>query len=184
MTGGAIGAFDVPIVRADEVVFEDVYRHLFTCAMRVAVKVVGDHTNAEDIAAEALARAYANWRKVSRLPYLDAWVQRVAANLAIDTVRRRRPQTDAARRVSDDLRSRAALEIEDAAVARESLARALAALPKRQRDVLTLRYLVGVNDDELAAQLSMTTSTLRTHAQRGLETLRARYGVDLEGAAR
>src|SRR5947209_14839205 len=70
--------------------FDGAFRDLFHPAFGVAYRILGNVADAEDAAAEALARALLRWRKVGPLPYRDAWVMRVAANVAIDTVRRRR----------------------------------------------------------------------------------------------
>src|SRR5436190_22917843 len=69
--------------------FEEAFDDLFPRAFKLARRLVGDTDTAEDIAAEALARTYANWPRVSNLEYRDGWVLRVAANLAVDRVRRR-----------------------------------------------------------------------------------------------
>jgi len=50
--------------------------------MRIAYRITGSRMEAEDVAAEALARAYASWARIVRLDYRDAWVMRVAANVA------------------------------------------------------------------------------------------------------
>jgi RNA polymerase sigma factor (sigma-70 family) len=165
--------------------FDERYRGLFLAAMRVAGRITGDRTAAEDLAAEAMARAFANWRKIATLPHLDAWVQRVAANLAIDHVRRRRPLAEATRREEDDVRARrtVAPPFEEASASRSSLTAALVELPRRQREVLVLRYLVGLDDEELGPWLGMSPSTARTHVQRGLATLRKKLGNDFEGIA-
>jgi RNA polymerase sigma-70 factor (ECF subfamily) len=58
---------------------------------RLSVRILGRDPAAEDVAVEALARAYARWASVSRMDKPDAWVFRVATNLALDVIRRRRP---------------------------------------------------------------------------------------------
>lgn len=54
--------------RGDEASFDDAFAHLFTTAHRIALRILGgDRQGAEDIAAEALARAYSHWPR-SALP--------------------------------------------------------------------------------------------------------------------
>ena len=60
--------------------FETAFRELFPRSYRVAVRILGDGADAEDAAAEALARAHASWKKVGTMSYRDAWVLRVTAN--------------------------------------------------------------------------------------------------------
>lgn len=70
-------------MRMDEVSddFESAYRDLFPRAAMVAYRLLGDKTAAEDVAAEALARAYARWGRIAGLAHRDGWVLRVATNL-------------------------------------------------------------------------------------------------------
>jgi RNA polymerase sigma factor (sigma-70 family) len=147
--------------------FEAAYRELFPRAATLAYRLLGERAAAEDVAAEALARTYARWHKVSALPHRDAWVLRVATNLAIDCARRR-PVPPA---LQD------ALDVEEAATVRIALVAALESLPRRQRQVVALRYLSGMREEEVATALGVSTSTASTHLRRGLDTLRARLGA-------
>jgi RNA polymerase sigma-70 factor (ECF subfamily) len=146
--------------------FAAAFDHLYPAAVRLAMRIVGDQSAAEDVAAEALTRAYANWPKVARLPYRDAWVLRVTGNLAIDTVRRRRPE----------LVPSAASRFEDATVLRLALASALSRLPRRQREAIVLRYLAAYTEEEVSAALGISSNSVKTHVQRGLKALRSRLG--------
>ncbi|MBV8559832.1 MAG: SigE family RNA polymerase sigma factor, partial [Acidimicrobiia bacterium] len=100
--------------------FEAAYRELFPRAATLAYRVLGQRAAAEDVAAEALARTYAHWRRVSGLPHRDAWVLRVATNLAIDAARRHRVPP-----VLQD-----GLDVEEAATVRMALVAALESLPR------------------------------------------------------
>src|SRR5215211_798270 len=152
-----------------EETFEAAFKELFVPAYRVARRILGDPAAAEDIAAEALSRAYADWGRVSQLPYRDAWVLRVATNLALNATRRRRlvfPGVDAR---SDD----------DAATTRVALAGALHQLPTRQREVVVLRHLVGLSEPEVAVRLGVSLGTVKTHLRRAKNALRSRLGGDI-----
>jgi len=144
--------------------FEAAYRELFPRAASLAYRLLGERTAAEDVAAEALARTYAHWRKVSRLSYRDAWVLRVATNLAIDAGRRRRPP----------IALQDALDVQEAATVRLALVVALQSLPRRQREAVALRYLSDLREQDVATALGVSASTANTHLRRGLDTLRRR----------
>src|SRR5438445_13642888 len=116
--------------------FEAVYTELFPRAATLAYRLLGNRTAAEDVAAEALARAYARWSKISKLAYRDAWVLRVATNLAIDATRRRVPEVHA----------QEPLDSTEAAIVRLALVNALRSLPRRQRQAVALRYLSGFRE--------------------------------------
>ena len=84
--------------------FDDWFVARYPQARRVAHRILGSVTAAEDAAAEAFTRALVDWTRVSALPHRDAWVLRVTSNVAIDAARRRRPDLvpDRLRRSSPD----------------------------------------------------------------------------------
>lgn len=157
--------------------FEEAFDDLFVRAFRVARRILGDAATAEDVAAEALARAFAHWRKIGDQPWREGWVVRVATNLALDVGRGRNRMTDA--EILDEGR-----EDDDVAV-RLALVDAMARLPKRQREVVALRHLAGLSEAETAAALKVSTGSVKTHLHRGLAALRTRLGpevpAELEG---
>lgn len=109
------------------------------------------------------------WRKVE--PYAVAWVSRVAANLAIDRTRRdRRSEV-----VPDDLG-----RVDPDAAERLDLQRALRGLPRRQRDVVVLRYLLDQSEQTVAGALGVSVGSVKTHASRGLAALRLSLGDVVE----
>ena len=153
----------------EEAAFRETFAALFPSAFRLAYRILGSVPQAEDAAAEALARALASWQRVWRLPYRDAWVMRVTANVAVDMLRRQSPPA-APPAVAED--------IADAAALRLTLAHALARLPKRQREVVTLRYLSGLSEAEVAECLHLSANTVKVHARRGTAALRRRLGQE------
>ncbi len=152
--------------------FEQAFDELFPRAFKLARRLVGDTDVAEDIAAEALARTYAHWPRVSTLEYRDGWVLRVAANLAVDRVRRH-PDVIA-------LPVAAGPDAEDLVVLRVALVAALGSLPRRQRQAVALRYLGDLSDGEVAVALGISVGSVKTHIHRGLGALRSRLGPGME----
>ena len=149
--------------------FAAAYPVLFMPAMRLVHRMTGDRALAEDVAAETMARAFSRWPKVSGMDSPQAWVLRVATNLAIDAVRRQRLHMnvlpslvviDGGSRFDDDV------------AARLALVAALDALPRRQREAIALYYLGGMSEEDVSRSLDITPSSVRTHLQRGLATLR------------
>jgi RNA polymerase sigma-70 factor (ECF subfamily) len=154
--------------------FEDAFPQLFLPAFRVAVRILGDVAEAEDAAAEALARALRSWDRVGPLPYREAWVVRVASNLAIDRFRRRArtavPTEGYVADFADDVTLRVALAV------------ALRALSRRQRQVVAMRYLAGLSEADVAGFLGISTNSVKKHTARGLGALRARLGDNWQEA--
>jgi RNA polymerase sigma-70 factor (ECF subfamily) len=64
---------------------------------------------------------------------------------------------------------------------RDTVRRALAALPDRDREVLVLRYLEGLSTAEAAAVLGITEGAVKVRHVRAIERLRALLGDELEG---
>ena len=153
--------------------FEEAFDELFPRAFALARRLVGDTDVAEDIAAEALARAYAHWPRVSTLDYRDGWVLRVAANLAVDRVRRH-PEVVAVPVAT------AGPQADDLVVLRIALVAALGSLPRRQRQAVALRYLGDLTDGQVAVALGISVGSVKTHIHRGLGALRQRLGPGIE----
>ena len=140
----------------------------------MALRILGSVPDAEDAAAEGLARALVDWPKVGSLPHRDAWILRVTINASIDIARRRRRETEepATPASSDDS--------SDATILRMTLVPALLALPRRQREAIVLRHMAGFSEREVAATLGVSHNTAKKHLQRGMLRLRSRF--DREGA--
>lgn len=160
--------------RAD---FESFAREMAPKALRLARNLVGPD-DAEDIAAEALARAYTWWGRVGSLPYRDGWVLRTAANLAVDRARRRGREVPA----SMDAEGPAPAapmslpDVEQGSVDRTDLLAALRHLSRRQRQAVVLHHLGGLPLDEIAAIQQVSTDTVKKHLARGLVGLRQQFG--------
>ena len=148
---------------ADHPRFDERAPRLASLAYRVCFRILGDRDDAQDLTQEALARAYARWSRVAR--YDEAWITRVATNLALGEARRRsRPA-----RASNPGHG-ASL---DAVIAqRAELVSVLARLPKRQREVVALRFLADLPEAAVAAALGCSLGTVKQHAARGLAALR------------
>jgi RNA polymerase sigma factor (sigma-70 family) len=139
--------------------FDTEFNTLWGRAYGVAFVVLGDRGESEDIAQETLARAHVRWDKV--WPYAGPWVVRVAGNLAIDRVRKRKRTL--APEISD---------VPGVDAQRVDLQRALLALSPKQRDVVVLRYLVDLPEADVAKAMRCSVGTVKTHASRGLAALR------------
>lgn len=140
--------------------FEDAFPSVYGRAYGVAFVIVGGRAEAEDIAAEVAARAFSRWVTIS--PYADPWVVRVAGNLAIDVVRRRRRSLPARRDAT----------VDGGRLERVDLQRALLRLPKRQREVVVLRFIGDLPEAAVAEALGCSTGTVKSHSARGLAALR------------
>ena len=135
---------------------------LWQKAYVVAYRVLGSAAPAEDVAQETLARAYSWWSRISSSP--QGWVAKVAYGLAIDQIRRQRKARDVVETATEEQRDP---RIED----RMDLMNAIERLPRRQRQVIVLRYLADQSESDTATALGLRVTTVRRHATRGLATL-------------
>jgi RNA polymerase sigma-70 factor (ECF subfamily) len=150
--------------------FDAFFRAVFSKAVAVAERITGERAGAEDAALEALAKAHFRWARVGGQPWRDVWVYKVAVNEAIRRLPRHR---------ATDAQPIAADPADDIAL-RRTLTVALGALPKRQCQVIVLRYLLGFSEAQVAEALGVTRGTVKTHLHRGITALRATVGESLK----
>jgi len=159
----------------DEYGFEAFFRAAFPKAVAVARRVTGEHAAAEDAAIEALAKAHLRWQRIGPAPWREGWVIRVAVNEAIRRLPRATP------RAGGDVASDNAWTGDPAEeiVLRQTLTAALRRLPRRQREVVVLRYLAGLSETQVAEMLDISRGTVKTHLRRGIAGLRKDMNQDL-----
>ena len=165
----------MPVPVRDEE-FRVFYERMDSRALRTAQRLVGNRAVAEDLAAEALARAFARWKQVRSHPNPDAWLLRVVGNLAIDHMRRDRSGSHPPREGAASDRP------DDDAVLRVDLAQAVHRLSKRQQEVVVMRYLVDLSEEDVASSLGMSTGSVKTHLSRASGRLRE-HMADFETSA-
>ena len=134
------------------------------CLRAVAVST-GDLVRAEEQVAEAFARAWASWPKVSRHPAPRAWVVRTALNAGRSWWRRHGRELPLAG--YDAAAGGTAGSGLDTGVLT-----ALRRLPRRQREVVVLRVLLDLDVATTAGELGIAPGTVRAHLARAVAVLR------------
>ena len=158
-------------VRPGDQGFDDFFFALSPRVLRLTERLTGSRAAAEDLTAEAFARAFAHWPKVKGLSHRDAWLMRVATNLAIDAARRKRNQPPPP--VTD-----LAIDVADIVALRATLIHALAALPRSQREAVVLRYLADLPEADVADALGVRPGTVKSHLHRAVTALRNELGSE------
>ena len=146
---------------------------LFGVAYRAAYSILGDRTEAEDCAQEALARAFVRWKRVE--DYAVPWVARVAANQALDRARRTARRGE--RRLDDNAADPSTRGADVIAERRRDLVIALTHLPRRQRDAVVLRHLADLSEADTAAGMGCSIGTVKSAVSRGIAHLRDELGA-------
>jgi RNA polymerase sigma-70 factor, ECF subfamily len=127
--------------------------------------VTGDLTEAENALQEAYARAFARWPRVRDYDLPEAWVRRVALNLAAMAARSLR------RRAGALLRLGPPPQVPELDPELVDLHLALRALPLGQRQVIVLHHLVGLPVEEVARELRLAPGTVKSRLARGRQAM-------------
>ncbi len=159
----------------------DLFRQHHVDLVRLAVLLVHDQPSAEDAVQEVFARLQARRGPVGREGEELAYLRACVLNRCRSVLRRR----SVARRVDASVHAAAdlfAAESAESAVIRSQERRevlaALAALPARRREVLVLRYFLGLSESEIAATLGVSNGSVKSAAARGLATLAKALGEE------
>jgi DNA-directed RNA polymerase specialized sigma24 family protein len=155
-------------VSNEQAEFAEFFQASWEPCLRAVVTVVGSPPRAEDQVAEAFARAWASWRKVSSHPAPQAWVVRTALNTGASWWRRSGRVLPLA---DHDLMASGGPS-PGAGGLDSTLLTALWSLPVRQREVIALRIFLDLDTGTIASQLGIEAGTVRVHLSRGVAALR------------
>ena len=157
--------------------FDQVYQQQWWPMLRLAVGLVDSRAAAEDVVQDAFAAMYRRWDAIApeaRVGYLRTSV----VNAARSALRRRMTARKHLRLVSEET-AEPADHTTILSAEHELVRQAMAGLPDRQREVLTLRYIAELPDAEIAAATGLSAVGVRSASSRGLAALRTTLGSQL-----
>lgn len=170
-SGVAHGALASAVVNADEAV-ERLYLSHWDQLVRLSVLLVRDQGQAEEIVQDAFVELHRRWSRLEdpdrALPYL----RRTVVNRSRSALRHRRVVQRHLARQHGEETAPGADESVLADTYRRSVLDALQQLPRRQREVLALRYYLDLSEAEIAQTLGVSKGAVKSHASRGAATLR------------
>jgi RNA polymerase sigma-70 factor (ECF subfamily) len=162
------------IGQRDENAMEELFRRYSGPVYSVALRVLHDTGQAEDVLQEVFLQLWRNPTAfVQDRGSLGAWLVVVARNRAIDLLRRRKPSDSV-----DDVVLASSINVADEAernVMMEKVRRALAELPPEQRNSLELAYFEGLSHTEIASRTGDPLGTVKTRIRQALITLRKAF---------
>jgi RNA polymerase sigma-70 factor (sigma-E family) len=151
---------------------EDLFRAHGLGLVGLAVMLVGDQPTAEDVVQEAFLSLYRGWHRVRDQATVLAYLRTSVVNGARSALRGRGRRNALLLRVAQHdppvwSAEAAVIDGED----RRALMTAVAGLPQRQREVLALKYYLGLGEHEIAALLRISRSTVSSTAARAITAL-------------
>jgi len=165
---------------ADDQDFAEFYASAFSRLVGQVFLVTGDLRDAEDLVQEAMARASTRWGRLRDYDVPEAWVRRVAMNLAADLGRRSRRRLAALTRLA----AMPATEVAELPAEDLRIVKALGALPLSQRQVLVLHHLADLPLAEVATTLRVPVGTVKSRLKRARRALAALLSAEeLKGAS-
>lgn len=146
-----------------------VYRSSYRDLVRLAIAFVGDLETAEDLVQDTFLRVHDKWPRIRDAEASLRYLRTAVVNGARDVLRRRRR----ARTLPwFGQRFAPGVDVEVLGYLRSAgIWAAVAALPRRQREVMTLRYLSDLSITETALTLGISSAAVKTSAGRALATL-------------
>ena len=159
-------------MRVDEVALREFLHTSYPRLVAAVALACGSRPAAEDAVQEALLRAWERSEKGEEIESLEGWVTTVALNLARSGLRR----------IRSERRARARLGTsgvgEPPTADRIDVDRALATLPRRQREVAVLRYYLQLDTREVASVLGLNEGTIKSTLFRARVALAEALGID------
>jgi RNA polymerase sigma factor (sigma-70 family) len=152
-------------VRRNSDEFADFYQESWYPCLRAVLASGEDLERAEDLLAEAFAKAWVSWPQLRDHPSPRAWVVRTALNTRVSWWRRSWREFPLA---DHDL----ALPGDFADLIDVDLLAAIRRLPIRQRQIVALRILADLDTETTSRRLGIAPGTVRVHLSRAIHTLR------------
>lgn len=170
------------VLKGDQSAFSDIvslYQHKL---YQVCFRMLGNKQEAEDIAQEAFVRSYINLHTYDQNRKFATWLYRIATNLCIDRIRKKKPDYYLDAEVSGtdglDMYSQIASteQLPDESVEQmelqDRIQYEIGRLPDKYRSVIVLKYLEDLSLQEISEILDLPLGTVKTRIHRGREALR------------
>ena len=164
---------------AADAALTDLYAAHWHSLVRLSWLLVRDQHLAEETVQDAFVAMHSRWSQLRNQDLALAYLRRCVVNSSRSVLRHRKVED---RYLSAETNARTAHGItsEPSAETRAvelatgvRLVAALGRLPRRQREVLTLRYYLDLSEAQIANALSISPGSVKAHAHRGLAALRS-----------
>ena len=150
-------------------------------AFNVAMQMVGDREDAQDLAQEAFIKAYTSLNSFRGDSRFSSWLYRILANVCLDFKRRQARRPSRSLTMEDDDGDPVDLEIADESqspqallerkLTRDAVRRGLDTLPAEQRQILLLREIQGLSYEEIGDVMGLEPGTVKSRIFRARKKL-------------
>jgi RNA polymerase sigma-70 factor, ECF subfamily len=203
--GGDDAALASRAAQGDQTAFARIMRRYNQRLYRLAVSVMGDASEAEDVLQESYVRAFYAFATYAGTGSLGAWLARIVRNEAIDRVRARDSRrshvaieadlgvlsAEGETNVGDDLPRAPSARLDLQAMTdpqalasnaelRRLLERAIQRLPEQFRTAFVLREVEGLSVEETAEYLGIPPATVKTRDHRARNLLRTYLSENID----
>jgi len=170
------------VIKGDQDAFGEIVEIYKNSVYQLCYRMLGNRHEAEDIAQEAFLRAYVNIRSFNQDLKFSTWLFRIATNLCIDRMRKKKPDyyLDAEVAGTEGLTMYSQIssdsplpetEVESLEL-QETFQKEILKLPEKYRAAIVLKYMKDLSLNEISEILDLPLGTVKTRIHRGREALR------------
>ena len=170
------------VLKGDQSAFGEIVEIYKDKVFHVCYRMLGNRHEAEDISQEAFIRAYINIHTFDVDRKFSTWLYRIATNLCIDRIRKKKPDyyLDAEVAGTDGLTMYSQVQTDEPLPEEEvesmelqdSIQQGISKLPDKYRSVIVLKYIEELSLKEISEILDLPLGTVKTRIHRGREALR------------
>lgn len=136
-----------------------------------AVRVLGDHAEAEDVVQDVLIQAWSQLNRLNDPTAVRPWLMRMVSNRAIDRIRRRKEHSEIEDWNAPAPAHQSPERVVEVRMQMTALSSVLDSLPTMQRECWMLKELGGLSYIEIAESLGIPASTVRGQLARARQTV-------------
>lgn len=177
--------------KGDMQAFEDLVDMYKDKIYHLAYRMLNYSIEAEDVVQDTFLRVYLNLDRYDENQKFSTWIYRIATNLCIDRLRKRKPSysLDAEMPESEGadwytlLPANQGTPEQEVVLSetQEQIRKAISTLPEKYKSVVILRYLHDMSLQEISDVLNMPVTTVKTRVHRGREYLRKKLEPEFGG---
>ncbi|MBM7588158.1 RNA polymerase sigma-70 factor (ECF subfamily) [Bacillus pakistanensis] len=170
------------VIKGDQSAFAEIVEIYKDKVFQICFRMLGNRHEAEDISQEAFIRAYVNIETFNQNRKFSTWLYRIATNLCIDRIRKKKPDYYLDAEVSGTegltMYSQVAADVQlpedkvEEMELQESIQLEISKLPDKYRSVIVLKYIEELSLQEISEILDLPLGTVKTRIHRGREALR------------